>query len=319
MGISHIVEACNMLIDGFNIKRGVALAPVAAAVVPAVATAAVGAVANKAFGGGGKVSGGNAFSPSSGSSSQGYAAMPKYLQDIYEKQYTPALMDYFNSPEGRNPNPIAGFNPTQQQALAEGGQNIQQIQAGLQDYMNPYNQFVTDQIRRNYGMEQNKILGNAQKMGGVGALKSSSFGTQLSLNNEAMQRALAEAQYNSYRDALGLRRETLADMFEAGLMGQQQEQKQLSATAQNPYTRVKNLGELLKLIPSSAIESHVGETPAVAGTPKSSMFDRAGKFLNNIDSLQKTGALDSLYNSGVPRAGTYGAPKPGIFNSMFGI
>lgn len=300
-----------MLLDGFNIKRGVAFAA-------AVASAVAGSLVNKAFGGS-ETSGGQSFSPSSGSMQQGYNAMPQYLKDIYEKQYAPAAVDYFNSPEGRTPNPVAGFNPTQRQALAMGGQNIQQIQAGLQDYMNPYDQFVTDEIRRNYGNQQNNLLGNANRMGGVGALKSSSLGTQLSLNNEAMQRALAEAKYNSYRDALGLRRQTLADMFEAGLMEQKQQQTEMSAAAQNPYTRVKNLGELLQLIPSGSTQSQVGETPMIAGKEKTSMFDRVANFGGEFQKLQKGGAFDSLYNTGAPRAGQIGPVKPGIFNKMFGI
>lgn len=309
-----------MLLDGFNIKRGIAFGPVAAVAAPIAKVAtAVGAV-KSAFG-----SGGSSATPSYGESSanmqSGYVAMPKYLQDIYENQFTPAVMDYFNSPEGRNPNPIAGFNPTQQQALQQGGQNIQQIQAGLQDYMNPYNQFVTDQIRRNYGMEQNSLLGNAQKMGGVGALKSSSLGTQLSLNNEAMQRALAEAQYNSYRDALGLRRQTLADMFEAGLMEQQQEQRQMSAAAENPLSRVKNLGQLLALIPqgqvSSSSQFQRGALDAQDAAPN--QFQRIGAGLGSVNRAFNSGDFNALYSSGKPIAGTYGAPRAGIFNKMFGM
>jgi len=304
-----------MLLDGFNIKRGIAFG------APEIMMAAqVAGTAQSMFG-----DGGSPATPSYGQSSSnmrsGYAAMPKYLQDIYEEQFTPAVMDYFNSPEGRTPNPIAGFNPTQQQSLAQGGQNIQQIQAGLQDYMNPYNQFVTDQIRRNYGMEQNSLLGNAQKMGGVGALKSSSLGTQLSLNNEAMQRALAEAQYNSYRDALGLRRQTLADMFEAGLMEQQQEQKQMSAAAQNPYTRVKNLGELLSLIPqsqeSSSYEFQRGALDAQKQRPN--QLQRIGTGINDMTNIIKDSPSNAFYSSGKPEAGTYGAPPPRFLNKMFGI
>lgn len=283
-----------MLLDGFNIKRGVAFGAIGAVAKAVSPIASVAGMVQNAFGGS-KTSGGQAFSPSYGSSEQGYNAMPQYLKDIYEKQYAPAAVDYFNSPEGRTPNPIAGFNPTQRQALGMGGQNIQQIQAGLQDYMNPYDQFVTDQVRRNYAMEQNNLLGNANRIGGVGALKSSSLGTQLSLNNEAMQRALAEAKYNSYKDALGLRRQTLADMFEAGLMEQKQQQAEMSAAAQNPYTRVKNLGELLQLIPTGSTQKQIGETPMIAGREKSSMFDRVGNFANRINTMSNAGIFNNMF------------------------
>lgn len=296
----------NILLDGFNIRNRVAHGPIAAA------ASAIGTVKN-AFG----KDKGSYATPSQQQTLQGYAAMPKYLQDIYENQFTPAVMEYFNSEQGKNPNQIVPFNQTQQNALSGFGQNINQINTGLQDYANPYNQFVTDQIKRNYGAQQNNLLGGANKMGGVGALKSSSLGTQLSLNNEAMQRALAEAQYNSYKEAMGLRRQTLADMLEAGMLEQQQQQAQLNAQNQNPLSRVRNLGELLGLIPGSNISTTTGGLDA--RKPQPNRWQRAGGAFNEINNAVESGAFDRLYNNGSPRAGSYGAPAPGIFNKMFGI
>ncbi len=224
-----------------------------------------------------------------------YDSMPQWLKDQYEQQYGPEILEYFknqSSPEQL----VAPFHRFQENALQQQGQGIQGIQKDLGQYMNPYQQFVTDQINTNYNTNANNLKGLQNQIGhGSNArlrqLNSSSQTLAQGQNEEARQRALAEANYNNYNQALSLRRQTLSDMLSAGGAYQQQQQNLQNA----PFNRLSQYGQLLGAVPGG--QTQFGATPAEAARPDT--LARLGGVASGLQSAYDNGAFSSF---GGPKA-----------------
>lgn len=243
----------------------------------------------------------------SGQSYSGYYALPPEAQAAYQNflnlvnQYSSNPYDSGRYAKAINPNSdpyqsselyeLQKLNPSQnvrpvgvlepfnaiQKSAIESYANPDYSLGGLAQYYNPFQEQVIDRafnaINRSSDIARSNLLDRLNSRGGI--LKNSATDTQLALQEEARSRALADAAANlgaqGFREAVGLRGQSLSDMLNAGNLVQRQQQAQLqsampSVAAQyNPYYgQAMALGNLLSLFPagSSSTSTSFGERPA---------------------------------------------------------
>lgn len=134
----------------------------------------------------------------------------------------------------------------------------------LPAFMSPFNQAVINrtlnQMNKQTDEARSGIMGRAARYGGLGAFGSSALGTQLAqlenANNDRSLDFLANANAANYNQALGLRRQTLADMLGAGGAMQQHGQTVLNAlqpqlAAATPQGRLSQFSAGLGAFPQS--------------------------------------------------------------------
>lgn len=213
----------------------------------------------------------------------GFESLPQGAQGLYNNEFFPGIRSYINSPEGRYIEPT---DPAQESALGEMGGGIEDIQSNLGRYMNPYRQFVTDEINREADRSRNNLLGGFVGRNATG-LNNSSLGVQLGMNEEARQRALAGANYQNFNNALDLRRQTLADMMNAGTNRRALNQERRDQA----FMRLQRLGSLLGMVPGGQGSIHEGFKPAAplpweraaaAGQNYANFTDKFGKILGGM-------------------------------------
>jgi hypothetical protein len=282
--------------------------------------AALGAAASaKSLFGGKKAAG----TPGGSQSQYGYASAPPWAQNIYSGTYAPGIQSYFNSPQSGAfvPQQVEPFNRFQNEALQGLGGGIQDIQQNLGQYMNPYHSAVTDNINREADIRRSDLLGRASIGGNAAGLNNSAVGVQLGLNDEARQRLLAQANYENYQQALGLRRQTLAEMLGAGGAQQTQGQNVLNNSYNNSIAnnqaglgRLQNLGNLL-----SPLLGGGSQVSTNAQAPVPSFLNRLGGFATGLGQSYQQGDFSGLWNNGAPQGNMQGPPPPGFLNRFFGV
>ncbi len=260
-------------------------------------------LASSLFGGGKK--GG---SPESQTQYSGYAALPQEGKDVYNDYFrmlhslsgNPIAMqrmgmaqrpnDMFGSQElydlqQTQPNqgvrPIGvlePFNQVQRQALGNYAQP-DYSDSGLADYMLPFQNArnrAMENINRSAGTAFAGIKGREARTGSLA--RDQYYGDQLPQLEEARTRAMLDAEAGYANQALGLRKDSLADMMNSGNLIQKQNQAGLQAAsgqslaASNPaYGQAQAFMQLLAGMPNSSTGQSTG---AVAG--RDSNLTRAG-------------------------------------------
>ena len=201
--------------------------------------------------------------------------------------------------EGASAQTIGG-----QAALAGGLGILQDPSAAIQQYMNPYQSSVIDEINRQAAMEQNKLAGAAVSAGAFGGSRQ---GIQAAEAEGRRLAAVGQAQQKGYQDAVNaaqksaqlmggigqaygqlagttadigrvqseLGRADLGMLTQLGDIGRSFQQQQLEAerqnllqTVQEPFTRLEIGQSLLKGIPSAGLSS----TFKSATTPDTNPF-----------------------------------------------
>lgn len=253
-----------------------------------------------------------------------------------ETQTTPGLLDSpLNLPEYQ----VAALDPLQQQAAQQAQQQFGMFQpyvqtAGqlatsgiaqglgmldpsqsIQQFMNPYQSQVIDEINRQAAIGQNQLAGKAvasgafggarqgiqsaemegRRLGKIGEFLSSGFDKALGASQKAAQlfgglgqAASGIADVGRLQSELG--RADIGMLSQLGRIGQQQSQAELDAQRQNlmqgvmePFTRLELGSSLLKGTPSGSLSS----TFKSATTPNANPF------------LQGVGAYTALQGAGM--------------------
>jgi hypothetical protein len=218
------------------------------------------------------------------------AQMPN-AQNPYASQ---ALYEYQNANPDKNVRPLGVVEPLnaiQQRAIGK-YEKPDYSMGGLAEYFNPYMENVINRslgnINRQANISRSGIMDQANRSGGI--LGTSALGTQLSQNEEARLRAIGDTSANlgaqGFREALGLRQQSLSDMLNAGNLVQKQNQSLLQAAlpqnfaGYNPaYQQAMAFANLLQGIPNSSTSSG----SSTAGTPAG--LNTLGKGLNGLNSL----------------------------------
>lgn len=256
-----------------------------------------------------------------------------------ETQTTPGLLD---SPLNLPQYQVAGLDPLQQQAAQQAQQQFGMFQpyvqtAGqlatsgiaqglgmldpsqsIQQFMDPYQSAVIDEINRQAAIGQNQLAGQAvasgafggarqgiqaaeqegRRLGKIGEFLSSGFGKAVDASQKAAQlfgglgqAASGIADVGRLQSELG--RADIGMLSQLGRVGQAQSQAQLDATRQNlmqgvmePFTRLELGSSLLKGTPSGSLSS----TFKSATTPNANPF------------LQGVGAYTALQGAGMTSA-----------------
>ncbi len=255
---------------------------------------------------GGLMGGGGDGGSSESSSASGYAALPPAAQQAYDKYFglvgglggvqlpafpksqVSAPRNPFDSSElyalQQNSNgPIKPvgfqepFNQYQRSALTAWGEPDYSV-SGMQQYMNPYQQLVQDnvinQINRQSDMSRSALLDRNSRLNSRAL--GSSLGTQLSQNEEARNRLIADnvanLSYQGYNQALGLRDNALQQQYAAGSSIQGLNQALLDAA--NPkgqfsldprYIQASLLAPLYSAFPQSSTSQSSSEGPSSGG------------------------------------------------------
>lgn len=256
-----------------------------------------------------------------------------------ETQTTPGLLDTpLNLPEYQ----VAGLDPLQQEAAQQAqnqfglfqpyvqtagqlatsgiaqGLGMLDPSQSIQQFMDPYQGAVIDEINRQAAIGQNKLAGQAvqagafggarqgiqaaeqegRRLGKVGEFLSKGFGQAVDASQKAAQlfgglgqAASGIADVGRLQSELG--RADIGMLSQLGRVGQAQEQAELDAGRQNlmqgvmePFTRLELGSSLLKGTPSGSLSS----TFKSATTPQANPF------------LQGVGAYTALQGSGMTSA-----------------
>lgn len=220
-------------------------------------------------------------------SSRYVKAQTPNAQNPYASQ---ALYEYQQAHPNRNIRPLGVLEPLnaiQQRAIGRYEKPDYSMQ-GLAEYFNPYMENVINRslgnINRQADISRSGIMDQANRSGGI--LGTSALGTQLAQNEEARLRAIGDTSANlgaqGFREALGLRQQSLADMLNAGNLVQKQNQSLLQASLpQNSpaYQQAMAFANLLQGIPNSSSSSGT----STAGTPAS--LNPLGRGINGLNSL----------------------------------
>jgi hypothetical protein len=142
--------------------------------------------------------------------------------------------------------------------------------AALASYMKPFEGIrnrTLENINRNSNIAFSGIKGREARVGSLA--RSPLYGDQLPQLEEARARALADAEAQFTMNALGLRKESLADMLNAGNLVQKQNQAGLQAasgqglTMANPaFGQASALMQLLAGMPNSGSGQSMGAIAA---------------------------------------------------------
>ncbi len=246
--------------------------------------------------------------PEQKSESQGYNALPPEAQAVYQ-QYFNMLRGLGNNPYAKNrmgfagkPNDMFGsqelynlqqtqpnegvrpigslepFNQVQKNALGAFA-NPDYSQAGLAQYLQPF-QGARDRalegINRNASTLFSGIKGREARVGSLA--RDPMYGGQLPQLEEARARAIGDMEAGFNQQALGLRGQSLADMFNSGNSIQEQNQNMLNAASgqglaqSNPaYGQAAAFLQLLAGMPNAGMGSGIGAIPR-----QPSSFSRLG-------------------------------------------
>lgn len=175
--------------------------------------------------------------------------------------------------QGVNPiGVLEPFNEYQRNALSAYG-SPDYTEEGLAQYMAPF-QAARERAAMNVNRRFDNQLGQVRsREARIGSLaRDRDYGGQSPAVEEARQRALIDAEMASLGNALGLRSNSLADMFNAGGRIQQQNQSNLNAASpqaintQSPqYGFAQAYQPLLQGIPNSQYSNQRGGQPSTMG------------------------------------------------------
>lgn len=216
--------------------------------------------------GGGQQSSGS----SSGTFKSGFASLPKELQKPYT-QYGTQLSDAFANNPVQTPNAdqTQGFNLARQGVAA----TPESLQRDLSMLMNPYDQYVINDINRE-ATGQNSLVNQYATQAGQQGSNRSFLGTsdveQNRLNNIGKFR---QDQYNtSVNNILGpLAQARQGDISSLLNIGQQQQDM--------PYNNLQKYAELLGVVPNGTNLTQTG------GTTSGSQGNSFGNVLGNLGSI----------------------------------
>ena len=209
-----------------------------------------------------------------------------------------------------------------QAALSAGLGSLMNLPATAQQYMNPYQSNVINEINRQAAIEQNKLAGSAV---GAGAFGGSRQGVQAAESEGRRLAAVGEAQRKGYQDAMNtaqksaqlmggigqaygqlagttadigrvqseLGRADLGMLTQIGDIGRNLQSQQLEAqrqnqlaSAQEPFTRLEMGQSLLKGMPSAGLSS----TFKSATTPATNPFLAGVGAYTALQGIKPTGS-----------------------------
>jgi len=209
-----------------------------------------------------------------------------------------------------------------QAALSAGLGSLMNLPATAQQYMNPYQGNVINEINRQAAIEQNKLAGSAV---GAGAFGGSRQGVQAAESEGRRLAAVGEAQRKGYQDAMNtaqksaqlmggigqaygqlagttadigrvqseLGRADLGMLTQIGDIGRNLQSQQLEAqrqnqlaSAQEPFTRLEMGQSLLKGMPSAGLSS----TFKSATTPATNPFLAGVGAYTALQGIKPTGS-----------------------------
>ena len=156
---------------------------------------------------------------------------------------------------------VTPFTQMQQQAFDIGSQGV----GSFQQYMNPYQDFVTQGIEDQFAKAENQQNLDAAAKGAYG-------GSRLEIANAELDRQRAQAVGQSNADAFnqaqGLRMADISNLMQLG--GQQQQNLQMQADADHrqqlqqmyePYQRLGFVSDIFQGAPTSASSLAMATTP----------------------------------------------------------
>ncbi len=156
---------------------------------------------------------------------------------------------------------VTPFTQMQQQAFDIGSQGV----GSFQQYMNPYQDFVTQGIEDQFAKAENQQNLDAAAKGAYG-------GSRLEIANAELDRQRAQAVGQSNADAFnqaqGLRMADISNLMQLG--GQQQQNLQMQADADyrqqlqqmyEPYQRLGFVSDIFQGAPTSASSLAMATTP----------------------------------------------------------
>jgi len=173
----------------------------------------MGSIVSSIFGGGG--GGGSAPAPASSSGSSFNTSVIREAPGVEERKIE--LMDLARGVAGKPINipdmQVAGLGALEQQGITAAGttgvggstvtSGIQQLAAAqnpnINQFLNPYNTFVTDEINRQAAMSQNQLSAQAVNSGAFGGARQ---GVQSAEIDNARLRQIGLAQQQNYGQAL---------------------------------------------------------------------------------------------------------------------
>lgn len=230
-------------------------------------------------------------SKSSGSSQSGFALLPSQIQDAYKLLGTEA-QKYIGSAGTQ------AFTPLAQTAdetrainmLRQGTAPTEQsLASDIQMQMNPYNDFVINEINRQMTGEQSALNQALSSAGQLGSNRQLLGANDIDLSRANQIGGFLQGQYNTaLQNALTTlpqaRQTDIGNLFNIG-----QFQRGLAGeTAQAPVTALKNIGQVVGILPQSG-----GST----STQSSSSNQGIGSAIAGAGSLAKgIGSLASLFS-----------------------
>jgi len=250
----------------------------------------MGSIVSSIFGGGG--GGGSAPAPASSSGSSFNTSVIREAPGVEERKIE--LMDLARGVAGKPINipdmQVAGLGALEQQGITAAGttgvggstvtSGIQQLAAAqnpnINQFLNPYNTFVTDEINRQAAMRQNQLSAQAVMGGAFGGGREGV--AQAELEN-ARLRQVGMAQQQGFNTALGaaqnqqqMAQADINQLMSAGGLQRQLAQATTDAARQStlqqayePYQRAEFLSNIYAAGPKS--QSSIGSTTAPTTSP----------------------------------------------------
>lgn len=241
-----------------------------------------------------KFIGGGSDSSSSGGSSSGFALLPPELQTAF-KNYANQLTSQFSNPADAT----AAFTPLPQTSFETSGLNsiqqgvaptAQSLQSDIAMQMNPYDDFVINDVNRQADGQYSILKQAANEAGQMGSNRQLLGANDIEQTRLNTIGGLRQSEYNTaLSNALGplanLRQQDISNDFTAGdfLRGLD------TQTKQAPYAGLQTFGQLLGALPQSG-----GSTSSQESS--SSSQNGMGKALSGLGSAGTISSLFSLFS-----------------------
>ena len=268
----------------------------------------MGSIVSSIFGGGG--GGGSAPAPASSSGTSFNTSVIREAPGVEERKIE--LMDLARGISGQPikipPMQVAGLGALEQQGITAAGttgvggstvtSGIQQLAAAqnpnINQFLNPYNSFVTDEINRQAAMAQNQLSAQAVMSGAfgggregvqqaelenarlrqVGLAQQQNYGQALSAaqNQQQMQSSIGGQLANIGQGQQQMAQQDINQLMGAGGLQRQLAQQTTDAARQSqlqqayePYQRAEFLSNIYAAGPKS--QSSIGSTTAPTTSP----------------------------------------------------
>lgn len=220
----------------------------------------------------GLLGGGGKSKPSKSQTTSGWQALPKEVQDVYLKQYLPAVQNEFSR----------DLTPAVQDVYNQYGSGISGLLESIPQYKQLFEQNISDptfaQIQQDADIQKNDLNSLAANSG-LGGLFNSNLGVQLSQLQKNADDRKANYAFNMNRDntmnALSLRNQTLGEMLKSGDAG---------------YDRLTRLAGLLGSFPGGSTQTSIGSQG-----PTPNIWDKIGGGLTAVDALNNQGYFSGWF------------------------